>query len=578
MKLSKTFRQRTSAGRGFGKRRWTDPVAWTLGLSLCLTGCSSADNPSADGDASATTDAGEPATATPDATPGASAPDAAAPAADAGDDGDASPPGAPTGPGLSPGESEYPEAVGETKPISTKAGPVVGDIVDHEGTPVNIFRGIPYAAPPVGDLRFKPPAAVAPWSEVREMKQWANRCPQADSRLTANGAIDEDCLNVNVVTPSLDGAAGLPVMVFFHGGGLTIGTANSPTYSHFALPAQENVVVVTVNQRLGPIGYLAHPALAAESEHASSGNYGTLDQVAALEWVRDNISAFGGDPNNVTIFGESGGGTKVLSCVGSPLCKGLFHRAIVQSGSGSNGKGAMTERATAEQQGVAVATKLGIAADDPDALQKLRAASFEDILAAADDMAVGFRTNISIDGWVFPKSIHDAIQEGSQADVPLIVGANEAEAALLAGSVPDLAIGMASVPSKAYVYNFTRVPPGWQGDGCPGAFHGLELAYVFGDIPWSLTTPTMVFLGMQAGCPTSKEPAANEVDKQVAVNTMKIWGQFARTGDPSVEGLIEWPPYTAEGDQYLEIDEPLTVKTGVRTSGVAASGIGGSMN
>jgi para-nitrobenzyl esterase len=551
MKRSRTFRLRTSASRGFGDTRWTGPVLWTLGL-LCLVGCNSDDDsPSADSDTN-------PAT-----TPGATAPTT---------------PGAPsTGPGLSPGESEYPKAMGATKPITTKAGPVVGDIVDQMGTPVNIFRGIPYAAPPVGNLRFKPPAPVEPWTEAREMKVWADRCPQAESRLTANGAISEACLIVNVVTPSLDSAAGLPVMVFFHGGGLTIGTANSPTYSHFALPAQEKVVVVTVNQRLGPIGYLAHPALAAESENGSSGNYGTLDQVASLKWVRDNITAFGGNPDNVTIFGESGGGTKVLSCIGSPLCKGLFHRAIVQSGSGSNGQNAMTPRATAEQQGVAVATKLGIAADDPDALQKLRAASHKDIQAAAEDMAVGFRTNISIDGWVFPKSIYDAIQEGSQADVPLIVGANEAEAALLRGSVPDLAIGMASVPSKAYVYNFTRVPPGWQVAGCPGAFHGLELAYVFGHIPWALTSDTMLFLGMQAGCPTDKDPASDAVDQQVAVNSMRIWGQFARTGNPSVAGLIDWPPYTAEGDQYLDIDEPLAIKTGVRTSGVDASGVGGTM-
>ena len=563
MKRSEMFPLRTSAGRGFRSVPWSTRLGGTLSLLLCLSGCRSAGDLSAGDDKSATTTDN---TRTP---PAASAAGASAPAA---------PMGNTTGPGLSPGESDYPQAVGETAPIMTLAGPVVGDIVDHEGTRVSIFRGIPYAAAPVGNLRFAPPAAVKPWTEVRKMKTWADRCPQAESRLTANGAISEDCLIVNVVTPSLERAAGLPVMVFFHGGGLTIGTANSPTYSHFALPAQEKVVVVTVNQRLGAIGYLAHPALAAESENGSSGNYGTLDQIASLEWVRDNIAAFGGNPNNVAIFGESGGGTKVLSCVGSPRCKGLFHRAIVQSGSGSNGQNAMTARATAEQQGLALAAKLGIAADDPNALQKLRAARFEDILAAGDDMAVGFRTNITVDGWVFPKSIYDALQEGSQADVPLIVGANQAEAALLRGSVPDLAIGMASVPSKAYVYNFTRVPPGWQVDGCPGAFHGLELAYVFGHIPWSLTSPTMLFLGMQAGCPTNLDPAANEVDQKVAVNAMKIWGQFARTGNPSVPGLIDWPPYTAAGDQYLEIGEQLTVKTGVRTAGVSASGIGGTMN
>ena len=574
MKQTNTFQSRTSAGGSHRYFRSTDRVCWTLGLLLLITDCASTEDSKAGTEATAGTNA----TTAPATAAGATSGSAGTPASGAGGRTGAPLPANTTGQGLSPGETEYPAAIGETATITTVAGPVIGEIVDHEGTPVNIFRGIPYAAAAVGNLRFAPPAPVTPWTEPRKAKPWADRCPQVESRLTANGAISEDCLNLNVVTPSLDGAAGLPVMVFYHGGGLTIGTANSPTYSHFALPAQENVVVVTVNQRLGPIGYLAHPALAAESANASSGNYGTLDQIASLEWVRDNIAAFGGDPNNVTIFGESGGGTKVLSCVGSPRCKGLFHRAIVQSGSGSNGQGAMAERATAEQQGVALAAKLGIAADDPDALQKLRAARFEDIVAAAEDPAVGFRTNITVDGWVFPKSIYDAIQEGSQADVPLIVGANEAEASLLSGSVPDLAIAMASVPSKAYVYNFTRLPPGWQVDSCPGAFHGLELAYVFGHIPWALTSPTMVFLGLQAGCPTNTDPAATEVDKQIAVNAMKIWGQFARTGNPSVAGLIEWPPYTAAGDQYLDIGEQLIVKTGVRTSGVAASGIGGSMN
>jgi para-nitrobenzyl esterase len=455
--------------------------------------------------------------------------------------------------------------------VMTQSGPIAGEMIDHEGTLVHAFRGVPYAAPPVGELRWKPPQPVTPWTELRQATAWGSRSPQASSMLTENGALSEDCLNLNVLSRLLDASAAMPVMVFFHGGGLTIGTGNSPTYSHTALPAK-GAVVVTVNQRLGPIGYFAHPALSAESEHNASGNYGVLDQIAALEWVRDNIAAFGGDPENVTIFGESGGGTKVLSCLGSPLCKGLFHRAIVQSGSRTAVEGAVTPREMAEERGVALATALGIAADDPEVLSKLRAFTWEEILAASQTTM--FMTNISIDGWVFTQSVYDSLVKGEQADVPLIVGANEGEAAMLMADVPQLAAGMQSVSSPAYVYVFSYVPPGWQSEDC-AAFHGLELAYVFGHLP-GLETPTMRFLGMSAGCATDLAPLPNEIDRQVAENSMQIWLQFAKTGSPSVPGLIDWPAYTPEGDQYLNIGSALMVKMGVTTAGRAAPGIGGT--
>lgn len=460
--------------------------------------------------------------------------------------------------------------------VMTKSGPIAGEVVDEEGTPVHVFRGVPYAAPPVGDLRWKPPEPVEPWTEVRSATDWGDRSPQASSRLVDNGEISEDCLNLNVLTPSLEESSALPVMVFFHGGGLTIGTANSPTYSHTALPAAENVVVVTVNQRLGPMGYLAHPALAAESEHDASGNYGVLDQIAALEWVKDNASVFGGDPDNVTIFGESGGGTKVLSCLGSPLCEGLFHRAIVQSGSRSASEGAVTARETAEERGVMLAKKLGIDEDDPDILEKLRAFSWEEILEASQADDAGFVTNIAIDGWVFPQSIYDALVKGDQANVPLIVGANKGEAAMLMSSVPELAENMKSVSSEAYVYVFSYVPPGWRTDDCH-AFHGLELPYVFGALK-GLETATIRYLGMNAGCATDTDPDPDETDEQVAANSMKIWAEFARTGNPSVSGLIDWPAYTSEDGQYLEIDGELAVKAGVATAGADAPGIGGTLS
>ena len=452
-----------------------------------------------------------------------------------------------------------------TNTVMTKAGPVTGETVEDGGKEIRIFRGVPYAAAPVGDLRWRPPQPPTRWTEPRDATQWGDRAPQGESSLTALGEISEDCLNLNLLTPARRASERLPVMVFFHGGGLSIGTGNSPTYCNTALPAQ-GVVSITVNSRLGPIGYFSHPALAAESDEDSSGNYGTLDLIESLKWVKENVAAFGGDPDNVTIFGESGGGSKVLSCMASPLAKGLFHRAIIQSGSRSSGQGAVTSREDAEQAGVRVAEQLGIAAD-ADVLAELRARSFQEILEAAAVTEVNFRSNLSVDGWVLPQSVHDAFAAGNQNDVPLIVGANEGEVREFSGTVPTLAASMASVPSKAYVYNFSHLPVGWRTPGCY-AFHGLELPYVFGHLE-GLASATILFLGSGASCTPSADPMVGEQDEKAADNAMRLWTQFAKTGDPSVPGLVDWPAYTPEGDAYLDIAAELEVKTGVEGAGIA---------
>src|SRR5690606_34616501 len=206
-------------------------------------------------------------------------------------------------------------SVGEV--VQTRHGAVRGETVSDVGATAWIYRGIPYAAPPVGDRRWKAPQPVASWDGVRDATKWPNRCPQGSSSMGAGGiATSEDCLYVNVVTSAKDASDRLPVMVFFHGGGLTSGTGSSTTYNHPKL-ASQRVVSVTVDSRLGPIGYLAHPALTAEGP--GSGNYGTMDLTASLKWVQENIAAFGGDPDRVTIFGESGGGFKVISQMASPL-------------------------------------------------------------------------------------------------------------------------------------------------------------------------------------------------------------------------------------------------------------------
>jgi para-nitrobenzyl esterase len=523
---------------GSRSNRFGTALGVMLSLGACIVGCDSTES------------SGRPVTS---GDPADARKDAAAGERDASRESDAS------------AESDAAQAV-PSNTVMTKAGPVAGELVEDSGSgkEVRIFRGVPYAAAPVGELRWKPPQPLEPWTDVRDATEWGNRCPQGDSTLSNPGPISEDCLNLNVITPVIDGDERLPVMVFFHGGGLSIGTGNSDTYCNTALPAQ-GVVVATVNSRLGPFGYFSHPALAEESEHDSSGNYGTLDLIASLEWVQDNIEAFGGDPHNVTIFGESGGGSKVLSCMASPLARGLFHRAIIESGSRSSAPGAVTPRETAESAGERLATYLEIASD-ADAPTELRARSWEEILAAAGVAEVDYTANLSIDGWVLPQSVSDAFAAGDQSDVPLIVGANEGEVGEFMQSIPALAASMQSVSSKAYVYNFSHLPVGWRAPGCY-AFHGLELPYVFGYLP-GITSETILFLGMRS-CPTGANPEVGDEDALVAEHTMKIWAQFAKTGDPSVPGLVDWPAYAPDSDQYLEIATELEVKSGVASAGIA---------
>ncbi len=457
---------------------------------------------------------------------------------------------------------ENAEATSITDVVQTTEGKLAGEALEVDGSVVRTFKGIPYAAPPLGELRWRPPQPAAPWNGIRDAKTWADRAPQGSlSSMGAGGAISEDCLHLNVVTPAKSTTERLPVMVFFHGGGLTTGTGNSLLYNHTALP-RKGLVVVTVNSRLGPIGYMAHPALSAESEHSASGNYGTLDLIASLQWVKRNIAVFGGNPDNVLIFGESGGGTKTLSLLSSPLAKGLFHKAIVESGSASASPARTTTLAEAEKAGEKIVAKLGLT-DSENVLEALRALSWEEIIKAAADSEVGYRANLTVDGWVLPQSVHDTLSTGKQHDVPLIVGANEGERRELEEGVPLLASLMSqTASSKTYVYNFSHLPSGWREQSCV-AFHGVELPYVFGYVPEGLSVPTVLFLANRSGC-KSTQPGPDELDQKVADQTMRLWAQFAATGDPSVEGLVSWPAYTKEGDRYLDIGATLEVKQGVR--------------
>ena len=439
--------------------------------------------------------------------------------------------------------------------VDTPLGSVRGETVTENGVTAHIYRGIPYAQPPVGELRWRAPEAPEAWDGVLDATGWPNRCPQGESSMGAGGPISEDCLYVNVVTAAESTAERRPVMVFFHGGGLTSGTGNSTTYNHPMLP-NKGVVVVTVNSRLGPIGYMAHPELSDESRYGS-GNYGTLDLRASLQWVEENIAAFGGDPDNVTIFGESGGGTKTISQMATPLSEGLFDAAIVESGSALVSEQRITMLDDAEATGVRLAEELGAST-----LDELRALSWEDVIAAGEE--IGFRANVVVDGYVIPEPVSTIFENGDQAQVPLIVGANAGERSLQT-SVPLMANLHSAAGLPTYVYNFTQLPWGWrQEEGCV-AFHGLELTYVFGAVPTGLHSATTQFLASTGGC-TTRVPEHDAQDLWLAERSAEIWASFAADGDPSVTGLIEWPQYSEDNNVFLDIGVPLEVRENVQGS------------
>ncbi|MEA2745711.1 MAG: para-nitrobenzyl esterase [Acetobacteraceae bacterium] len=319
------------------------------------------------------------------------------------------------------------------KVVETAAGKVRGTVVED----ILVFKTIPYAASTAGVNRFLPPKPPGPWTEIRDCTEFTGRAPQAGLRPATrpelenfSGAADpspetEDCLTVNVWTPGCDPAAKRPVMVWFHGGAFAYGNANSPRTGGSRLAAQHDVVVVTVNQRLNIFGHLDLSAFGGE-RFRWSGNAGTLDMVASLEWVRDNIAAFGGDPGNVTIFGESGGGAKVATLLAMPRAKGLFHRAIIQSGAAVRLR--TKDRALALTE--CVLQHLGSAAATVESLQ---AVPVEHLLAAVDtaQQALGpsptplfdrYPFGPVVDGEVLPAQPFDPVASAVCADVPLIIG------------------------------------------------------------------------------------------------------------------------------------------------------------
>jgi para-nitrobenzyl esterase len=459
--------------------------------------------------------------------------------------------------------------------VRTDKGYVSGTLIGEPGKEVSIFRGIPFADPPVGDLRWKPPQPVMPWKGIRECTRFSHISPQpVMPGISGEMPQSEDCLYLNVVTPAREPDEKLPVMVWMHGGGYSMGCGNDKIWNSYRLP-QYGVVVVTLNHRLGPIGLLAHPALSKESPEGVSGNYLFLDLIASLRWVRDNIAAFGGDPDNVTIFGESGGGAKVSIMMSSPLAKGLFHRAICESGTAlAILLGKSLEEV--ENSGKMLFEKLGIdSAVDP--LEQARAIPFTEIVKASQAMEgsripgsrPAFVWDAAVDGWLLPESPENIFKSGSCNAVPLIVSANLGE---LTGPGPlvmpyiipayiEMLEAVKKQGQNGYACIFDQVPAAWRNEGCVSV-HSMELPYVFGD--WDDSTgwwASVYMLAQQSGAKLAN-PGLGAADRKVSEAMMGLWANFVKTGRPRAQGVPDWPEYLGNTDQYLYICDQSEIRTG----------------
>ncbi len=470
--------------------------------------------------------------------------------------------------------------------VQTDTGPVQG-FAPEGSDDIAAFLGIPFAQAPEGPLRWRSPVAPESWMEPLEANEYGSICPQGRAQLPQS----EDCLYLNVWTP-IDSASRepLPVMVWIHGGGFRAGNGRlgeAPATGRGAGLARRGVVVVSIQYRLGALGFLAHPALAAEAAASGEpeGSHGVLDMIAALKWVRGNAAAFGGDPNRVTIFGVSAGGMAVNTLMSTPAAAGTFHRAIAQSGYGTWRLPHISEARwglpSARDQGAAVIAGAGFDLGDEPSADDLRALPFEDLNA----LGTGFW--VPITGTVLPDEPGIVFARGEQHDVPYITGGNSFEGTIFrafrmtpgdyfatfgereehartlygadgetdedarrvaaATSFGDqryvisaryLAEQMKTVSSPARTYYFRFVPEA-QRQAFPGAPHGSEVSYVFGD----------------PGEPGSERFAG--ADGAALADAMAgYWTRFAATGDPNGHGAPEWPEYDAGSDTWMVLDAP----------------------
>jgi para-nitrobenzyl esterase len=459
--------------------------------------------------------------------------------------------------------------------VSIHTGKIRGSLTRDGGA---VFKGIPFAQPPTGNLRWREPVLAKPWTGVRDATAFGAPCVQGGA---LGQKSSEDCLYLNVWTPKWPMKSPAAVMVWIHGGGNFAGSGVEPIFNGESL-ARHGVVLVTVNYRLGVFGFFAHPELSRESPHHVSGNYGLLDQILALRWVHDNIASFGGDPGNVTIFGESAGALDVNVLMASPLSQGLFRRVIGESGPVV----APPPLAQAEKKGEDLAAKLNITGDH--VLGRLRALSSADLRKATGQglAFLGPTLGVSVDGWLFPESPMKAFIEGREQRVDLLLGSNSQElqrpffpmhgslrqaiseqygtqarqALALYGLTgptdpapdPELGSVMAqwatdtqfrcgsvaelvwhtTAGNSGYQFQFSRAAPGKEGLGAP---HGSEVAYVFGNFG---TGPTL--------------RKYDQTDQRISDEMQQYWTNFAKTGDPNGRNLPRWPRFDPKARAYLD--------------------------
>ncbi|CAM8672297.1 carboxylesterase/lipase family protein [Sphingobium cupriresistens] len=428
----------------------------------------------------------------------------------------------------------------DTAPVITIADGALRGVNEED---VVAFKGIPFAAPPVGDLRWRAPQPVTPWQSVRDASLYGHDCmqlPFPSDAAPLGTPPAEDCLYMNVWKPQRR-TAKLPVMVWIYGGGFVNGGSSPPTYAGAAL-ARQGIMVVSFNYRLGRFGTFAHPALTkADADEGRLANYGYMDQIAALRWVQDNIAAFGGDPTNVTIIGESAGGMSIHALLTSPMAQGLFHKAVIQSG-GPMPMGDAT-LAAAEAIGAAFGRKKGIAPDDPQALAQLRALPADavvDGLNLAALFAGGPRTHSSpiADGRIAVDSL-DAYRAGRFAKVPVMIGATSDDIGGPTGPMVTGARTMAQLFARArvptYHYRFSYVAQALRNGETKGAGHASEIPYFFDTVAVKYGAAT-----------TATDRAIARISSRYLVN-------FVQKGDPNGGELPGWRRYDPASPEIMDI-------------------------